>query len=418
MDHAELNNRSNELMTEYLTQRLNRRAALALVAGLGLTAGGAVTTVAAPAGRLQMRLAQGEATPEAPVQEADAPPATPELGEQPDGTMTWRVQVGGMSHEEMIEAMAFFPEEITINAGDRIFFEFLGFHTATFSGEQEAPPLIIPEGTALGTPAVEASDGTRYAVNPAAGFPSGPSAHDGTSYLNSGIPDPTMPPFVVEFTQPGTFEYLCLVHPEYMKARVVVQEQGAERPRDQAAYDQQAAEQLEAIFEQGRALIEQYTEEGQATPTADGGTVWEVAAGVGEEQAQVLRFLPDRLQISAGDTVRWTNHGGTEPHTVTFPGENAPPELILVEPQPAGPPLLVLNPEVMEPAGGPSYQGASFANSGWLQEEVTEFPEGVEFPHIWELTFDAPGEYRYYCALHGGAEGEELMGMIGTIVVS
>lgn len=417
MDHAELTTRFDELMTEYLTQRLNRRAALALVTGLGLTAGGAVTTVAAPAGRLQMRLAQGEATPEAPLQEADAPPATPELGEQPDGTMTWRVQVGGMSHEEMIDAMAFFPGEITINAGDRIFYDVRGLHTVTFLGEQEQPPFLVPEAQALGTPAATGDD-SRWVLNPAAAFPSGPPVHDGSGYVNSGTPDPTAPPFVLEFTAPGTFEYLCLVHPAMMKATVVVQEQGAERPHDQAYYDQQAAEQLEAILEQGRALIEQYSQTGQATPAADGGTVWEVAAGVGEEQAQVLRFLPDRIEIKSGDTVRWTNHGGTEPHTVTFPGENAPPEVILVEPQPAGPPLLVLNPEVMEPAGGPSYQGASFANSGWLQEEVTEFPEGIEFPHIWELTFDAPGEYRYYCALHAGAEGEELMGMVGTIVVS
>ncbi len=179
-----------------------------------------------------------------------------------------------------------------------------------------------------------------------------------------------------------------------------------------------AAEQMEAILEQGRALIEQYTEAGQATPTADGGTVWEVAAGVGEEQAQVLRFLPDRLEISVGDTVRWTQRSGSEPHTVTFLGGTEPPELVLVEPQPAGPPLLVFNPEVMEPAGGPSYDGTSYANSGWLQEEPVEFPEGVEFPHTWELTFEAPGEYTYYCVLHGGAEGEELMGMVGTIVVS
>ena len=144
----------------------------------------------------------------------------------------------------------------------------------------------------------------------------------------------------------------------------------------------------------------------------------EVAAGVGEDQAEVLRFLPDRLEISAGDTVPWTNRAMAEPHTVTFPGDSPPPELILVEPQPTGPPLLVFNPEVMEPAGGDSYQGGSYANSGWLQDEEAEFPEGVEFPDTWELTFDAPGEYTYYCALHGGAEGEELMGMVGTIVVS
>ena len=419
MDNPEMTSWLNELLARSQAHRLSRRTTLSLLAGLGLTALPTASTLAAPRGRLTGRLAQGDATPEAPLQEVEAPPApaTPELGEQADGSVTWHVQVGGMSHEEMVEAMAFLPGEITINAGDRIFFEFLGFHTVTFPGDQGAPPLIVPEAQALGTPAAAAPEETRYVVNPAAGFPSGPPVHDGASYVNSGIPGPTAPPFVVEFTEPGTFEYLCLVHPVMMKATVVVQEQGAERPHDQAYYDQQAAEQLEAILEQGRALIEQYSQASQATPVA-GGMTWEVAAGVGEEQAQVLRFLPDRLEISAGDTVRWTNRAMTEPHTVTFPGENPPPEFILVEPQPAGPPLIVLNPEVMEPAGGDSYDGTDFANSGWLQEESPEFPEGVEFPHTWELTFDAPGEYTYYCALHGGAEGEELVGMVGTIVVS
>jgi len=407
MHNPETTRGRNELLARLQTQSLSRRSALSLLAGLGLTASSARTTLAA----------QEAATPEAPP-EMDMPPATPVLGEQPDGTATWRVQVGGMSHEELIDAMAFFPGEITINAGDRIFYEFLGFHTVTFPGDQGAPPLIVPEAQALGTPAAVALEDTRYVVNPAAGFPSGPPVHDGATYVNSGIPDPTAPPFVVEFTAPGTFEYLCLVHPVEMKATVVVQEQGAARPHDQAYYDQQAAEQLEAILEQGRALIEQYSQASQATPAAEGGTTWEVAAGVGEEQAQVLRFLPDRLEIKTGDTVRWTNRGGTEPHTVTFPGDGPPPELILVEPQPAGPPLLAFNPDVMQPAGGPSYDGTSFANSGWLQEEAAEFPEGVEFPHTWELTFDTPGEYTYLCALHGGAEGEELMGMVGTIVVS
>jgi plastocyanin len=408
-------------MVRYRAGQIDRRQLLRLLGGLGISAASlAAMPASSSAAPRRIAMALQEGTPEAPIQDVGAP-ATPELGEQPDGTVTWRVQVGGMSHEELIEAMAFLPDEITINAGDRIFFEFLGFHTVTFPGDQDAPPLIIPEAQALGTPAPTGDDASRWVLNPVAAFPSGEPVHDGANYVNSGIPDPTTPPFVVEFTEAGTFEYLCLVHPAMMKATVVVQEQGAERPHDQAYYDQQAAVQLEAILEQGRALIERYAGAGQATPAAGGGTTWDVAAGVGEDQTQVLRFLPDRLEIPAGDTVRWTNHAGTEPHTVTFLGDAEPPELVLVEPQPAGPPLLVFNPEIMEPAGGPSYDGTSFANSGWLQEEEAEFPEGVEFPETWELTFDTPGEYTYYCALHGGAGGEgdlELMGMVGTIIVS
>ena len=394
-------------VTPFHRRRLSRREALAIMTGL---AGGMAIL---PSG-IAVAMRQDGGTP------APQPaPATPVLGEQSDGTVTWRVQVGYMDMENGLELMAFFPEEITINAGDRIFFEMMSFHTVTFLGDAPMPALFVPEAEASGTPA--AADGGRWVANPMAAFPSGPPVHDGASYLNSGIPDPTVPPFVVEFTTAGTFEYICLVHPDHMKATVVVQEQGAERPMDQAGYDAQAATQIEALVAEGVALAGEYAEAGQATPASGTGTVWDVAVGVGGEQVQVMQFLPGRLEISAGDTVRWTNHGGTEPHTVTFPGENPPPEVILIEPQPAGPPLLVLNPEVIEPAGEATYIPASFANAGWLQEDASEFPEGIEFPVSWEQTFTEPGEYLYYCALHGGPGGEgepALVGMVGTIVVS
>ena len=393
------------------TPRLTRRAALSAIAGLGLATGGAI--ILPPSAVALTR--QDGGTPEAPPM-----PATPVLGEQPDGTVTWRVQAGHMDMDLMMEAMAFFPDEITINVGDRIFFDIHSFHTVTLPGEMEVPALFVPESMALGTPAAATSDGERWVANPIGAFPSGPPVHDGASYVNSGVPDPTMPPFVVEFTQPGTFDLVCLVHPATMKGTVVVQEQGAERPYDQAYYDEQAATQIAAIVEQGQALTAEYDVSGMASPAAAGAAVWDVAVGAGEDQAQVMRFLPDRLEISAGDTVRWTNHGVTEPHTVTFLGDTEPPELIMIEPQPAGPPLLVLNPDVMAPAGGPSYDGG-YANSGWLQEDASEFPEGITFPTTWELTFDQPGEYPYYCTLHGAAGGEgepALVGMVGTIVVS
>ncbi|MDP9359803.1 MAG: plastocyanin/azurin family copper-binding protein, partial [Chloroflexota bacterium] len=361
----------------------------------------------------------GTPEPEAPLQEAATPPpaATPPLGERPDGTYTWRVQVGAFGEADLIEAMAFLPEEITVNAGDSVFFDIHGFHTVTFPSGQEPPPLLVPESAlgGAGGGATPAAGAGRIVVNPEAGFPAGGNTYDGTGYVNSGLPDPSAPPFTLTFAQPGTYEYLCLVHPAMMKARVVVQEQGAERPHDQAFYDRQAAEQQEAILEQGRALIARYS---QATPAAGaaGGNTWEVTAGVGEGQAQVLRFLPERLEVRAGDTVRWVNRAHTEPHTVTFVDGGAPPEFVLVEPQAGGPPLLVLNPEVMQRAGGKAYGGEGYANSGWLQEESPELYAGFEAPHTYELAFEAPGEFAYYCALHAGGP-DDPHGMTGTITV-
>jgi plastocyanin len=40
---------------------------------------------------------------------------------------------------------------------------------------------------------------------------------------------------------------------------------------------------------------------------------------------------------------------------------------------------------------------------------VDEFQPGDEYRHV----FSEPGEYRYYCTIHGTAE----VGMVGTVVV-
>ena len=42
--------------------------------------------------------------------------------------------------------------------------------------------------------------------------------------------------------------------------------------------------------------------------------------------------------------------------------------------------------------------------------EVGEFDPGDTYEHV----FSTPGEYRYYCSLHG----TETAGMVGTVVVS
>jgi len=217
---------------------------------------------------------------------------------------------------------------------------------------------------------------------------------------------------MLTFTAPGTFEYQCIPHGAVMKATVVVQEAGAERPEDQAAIDARAEQERAALIEEGMAEIAEYAE---ATSTArdDGSTLWEVAAGVGEGQARVMQFLPNALEIKAGDTVRWVNHSKTEPHTVTFLGAGAEQPEDTIEPQPSGPPKIVLSPLLLFPQGGDVYSGEGLFNSGYMGELNGEpLPGGLDY----ELTFDTAGEFPYYCALH--ASGPEGPGMVGTITVS
>jgi plastocyanin len=417
-----------QILRRHRSGEMPRREALRLLAALGLTATGVgaigVSAITARATSGPSALgSQGHVghggwdlallRQDAGTPAADA--AMPQLGEQPDGTYLWRVRVAGMEMENLIDLQAYFPSEITINAGDAVLFEFPdppGFHTVTFLSGQEVPPLIIPDPDA-GTPAAGPPP---LIINPEAAFPSGSATYDGTGYLNSGVDVvrlPGDPPFVVTFTAPGTYEYQCIPHGVVMKATVIVQEEGAARPEDQAAVDARGEQEWAALIEEGKAEIAAYTEAVAATPDS-GRTVWEVAAGVGEGQARVFQFLPNTLEIKVGDTVRWVNYSKTEPHTVTFIGAGAEqPEDIFIEPQPDGPPKIVQNPLTLFPQGDPVYSGEGYVNSGFMGELNGEpLPGGTAY----ELTFDTAGEFPYYCILH--ASGPEGPGMAGTIRVS
>lgn len=418
---------SAQILRRYRSGHMSRREAMRLLAGLslgvvGLGAIGAgalatrASTAVAPAGLghgrhrgLYVPLPHTQATPA----------ATPPLGERTDGTSVWRVRVAGMDEEHQIDLQSFFPRTITINAGDAIFFEFPtppGFHTVTFLSGGEAPPLIIPDASAA-TPASGSPPGTpQLIVNPEAAFPSGQTSYDGTGFVNSGLDVvrlPGDPPFVLTFTEPGTYEYQCIPHGAVMKGTVVVQEAGATLPQDQAAVDARGDQERAALIEEGLAVIAEHAE-AKATARADGTTLWEVAAGAGEGQARAMRFLPEALEIKAGDTVRWVNRSISEPHTVTFLADGVEqPEDIFIEPQPEGPPKIVQNPLTLFPQGGALPVGEGYVNSGFLGElDGQPLPGGPAF----EVTFDATGEYPYYCVLH--ASGPEGPGMVGKITVS
>ena len=376
---------SVELQRRVRAGTLSRRDAVRILTALGLTAAGAST---------HRGVGAQEATPDSPAM------ATPSLGMRPDGTRMWRVQVSGGSEADLLEFMTFFPRELTINAGDTVFFDFQGLfapHTVTFLAGQETPPLIVPADDTAATPAGDEPPTVMF--NPAASFPAGGAIYDGTSIVNSGLNvlRPPDQPFALTFTTPGTFDYLCLVHPMMMMGTVTVQTQGATVPHEQADVDAIVAEQMATLLDQGRAMIARSGASATPGTSPDGENVWDVRAGVEGDEFAALRFFPDQLTIKAGDTVRWTADSEFEPHTVTFLGGEEPPDLIVPEPQEDGPLKLIVNPAVVQRAGSPVYNGTGYANSGTMGADFAPFTGLTTY----ELTFDTPGEYLYYCALHG-----------------
>jgi plastocyanin len=384
-------------MTAADAHLIDRRAFLRTSGGLGLAALGLMSVARMP------RLASAQEASPAPV-------ATPVVGPQSDGTNLWRVQVGDMDMENSIDFTSFFPSEITINAGDSIWFAMApmgpGFHTVTFLAGGEIPPIFIPDPEV----ASPAAGPPQLILNPDMAFPTESTVVDGATYVNSGVDvlrDPSQQ-VIYTFSTPGTYDYLCIPHQAVMKAKVIVQEAGSALPMDQAGYDAAAAEQLAALKEEGMAEIAEYAE-ATSEEQSDGSTLWTLTAGAGEGQARVNAFLPKEVEIKVGDSVKWVHRAPGEPHTVTFVGSDTePPEDVIPGQFADGSLKLMQNNETLLPQGGNTFDGTGFMNSGWLGIEALGLP--TEFT----AQFTAAGVYTYYCILHGDAEGN---GMAATLRV-
>ena len=395
----------NTIIAQLQSGRITRRQALRMFAAIG----------AAPA-----LMTAGHT---AVAQEASpTSPATPVPGPRDDGTNLWQVIVGGMDMENAIDLQAFFPSDLTINAGDDVHFAFMpmgmaGFHTVTFTSGGEVPELFVPD-IVDGTPVPSPEGMPRLVLNPVMVWPDGRASYDGTGFVNSGVDvfRAELGPYVLTFTEPGTYEYMCVPHGAVMKGSITVQEQGAELPMDQAGVDEQAATERAALVEEGMAAIAA-AGPGISTPSASGGTTWDVLAGTGGlSQVRVMAFLPREITIKVGDTVSWTNDSPGEPHTVTFLGGEPQPEDIIVEPQAAGPPKLIQSYTTILPAGEQEFDGTGFHNSG-LTGLPPEFGEAFGLPEgPYHLTFTAAGEFPYYCILHAGGP-DDAMRMTGKVIV-
>ena len=105
---------------------------------------------------------------------------------------------------------AFFPEDLTIHAGDTVVWSPGGFHTVAFGPQA----LIARLRRSLITAIPQRSGPPTLVYNPRVIFPSGGATYDGMGFVNSGLliaPKPHT--FSLTFTKPGVYKYECLIHP-------------------------------------------------------------------------------------------------------------------------------------------------------------------------------------------------------------
>jgi plastocyanin len=316
----------------------------------------------------------------------------------------YTVRVGGESIDKSAQALGFYPAVITIVEGDSITWQQTTEepHSVTFFGSmQDLPTFTIP------------APGGGIAINPAWFNPNGATSFAGTGLAHSGFMPAVGTSFTLTFPRAGTYQHICLVHGPGQRGVVRVLPAGQRAPMTPAEVDAQgAAEQSAgvAIADMlGRGISD------RQTPAANGRTVHHIRADVPVPQGNmaVLRFLPGSLTVRVGDTVRWDMSGNPAAfHTITFLSGAPVPDFLIPQPQQSGPPLLLINPQVLQPAGGAIYEGRGMVNSGLLFSPIPDPREAIVSQGLsFQVAFTRPGTYEYICVVHAA------QGMRGTITV-
>jgi plastocyanin len=175
---------------------------------------------------------------------------------------------------------------------------------------------------------------------------------------------------------------------------------------DQAAIGAQAHAQEAIILRQ----VEDARAAGGNARSLDGPhdtSLWMVRAGpslltVFDMRVQVHEFLPRDSTVQTGDNVFWES---LTPHTVTFIPSPPAPEWDILALGPDGTWRELRNPVVETPARPSAvYDPVQYFNSGNLNFAS---PRGSS----WALTFEQPGSFEYFCAIH------REFGMVGHITV-
>lgn len=248
------------------------------------------------------------------------------------------VQVGAQLGPRSLpaESMRFFgPDTITVHQGDRITFDFRGFHTATMlpagvGADDWLADNASPTGP-FGFAKTDPDDGANeYKDNfPAivtqtqadcGGAGQTPCNYTGDDVLNSGAPFELPGTFTVTVnSEPGTsFWVVCLIHHNMRKRVRVVADPASATP--QSAIDDVRREQAARDLDWAEATHTKYSGRQTSHETASGRRVWDAWAGVDSRNVSLYAFYPKRLNIQKGDVVRW--HFGSlvhEDHTVSMP---------------------------------------------------------------------------------------------------
>jgi len=327
--------------------------------------------------------------------------ATPEPQYAPSGPQTFSV-IGGRN-EGPIDIEQFLPADIHIRTGDTIEWTSAGYegHTITFSpfdylaalGDYLVPDPDDPEQMIFNDKvALRSGTGDSY-------------PGDGGAYNSGFIGVPTEGKYRLTFTEKGIYQYLCVVHPLWMRGTVTVDDTDAqvESPDSVAA---RAEAEYASLVKDAEALLARAEEGRRSVPAPDGAALHRVQVGLTTMYGQVATFVDNTLEVESGDTVIFENDDRNF-HNVVFKGDLAEfPSAYEIRVDPEGRGFNVALAKESARAVDPPAAGfdvSTFMSSGTM---------GVLQPRqTWRLTFTEPGTYVYNCTIH------QFAGMAGVITV-
>jgi len=295
---------------------------------------------------------------------------------------------------------AFFPNRVSIHAGDTVRFVPSGFHTVDLPGNRNRRlPIIVPTGQ----PIAGALDpaGAPFWFNGQGGLGFNPPlfksgfgkrfSYTGNKAVLSGAPVSERPKaMTVRFSRTGTYRYFCDIHFGMIgTVRVVGSDRRVPSTRaDSAGVKRQLAAALRTAKSLGRTK-------------APANTV-DVGVG-GKGNVSLLAFVPATLTVPTGTTVNFRIASRTEIHTATIgPGdpEKEPNSVLgmlagsLNSPVPNPAALLPSDPPGVA-ALTPTAHGVGLWNSGVLDEDPS-----TALGTSNSVRFAAPGVYQVYCMIH------------------
>jgi plastocyanin len=289
-------------------------------------------------------------------------------------SVTWTILAGSQTFYG-IDILAFGPQSLRVHRGDTVTWKVTGFHNIRF----DVKPADYTVNSQVDGKAVTE-------LNPVIAFPNAKTGDLFKPGLSTGILRTSAEFSVLMDIPPGTYTYVCDIHPGMIAIIEVVEDQ-VELPNPESIKSQSEEELKAAINVANLAIIDRL--QNSKTTTAEGPL--QVSVGAIEGLASINRNYPQSGQIIVGQSIVWTVPLGFEQHSVNFP-------------IPAG--GYTSSQKAVKDTDGKPHQVFTDVVAANVQSGA-DFPEngdarsGLIYPgQSFSLRFTKPGVYTYFCALH------------------